>query len=199
MTITNGGSGFNSDDYHAPFVANVAAASGCGTVEGTDVVFPHPGKNVKYGGVYAQGTTPTPGAGISGSCANGAEAPPPATGGGNNSSQPSSVSSAPEGGSTLYTGSSTATSASSASSATGLSTTPNYAADSPGVSSSAASESAAPSTPTSVIPPYKCKRKSSENTVTPARRHERLVRRSAHERLVRRRINRDVSAEQLSL
>lgn len=76
ITVTNGGSGLSAPDYPAPFVANVAAAPGCTTIEGVDVVFPNPGKNVKYGGSYAQ-SKPTAVAGISGDCAN-AVGPQPA-------------------------------------------------------------------------------------------------------------------------
>ncbi|KAK6910824.1 hypothetical protein I203_104857 [Kwoniella mangroviensis CBS 8507] len=65
VTITNGGSGLNSNDYPTPFVAN-ANVNQCKTIEGIDVVFPNPGKNVNYGGSYAS-TKPTTPAGFTGS------------------------------------------------------------------------------------------------------------------------------------
>lgn len=60
MTITGGGAGLNDKKaYPPPFVANVG--NGCATIEGVNVVFPSPGNNVHYGGVYASShpTTPT--------------------------------------------------------------------------------------------------------------------------------------------
>ena len=68
VTITNGGSGLSAPDYPTPFVANVDAAPGCTTVAGVEVVFPNPGKNVKWGGAYTN-NIPTAPAGIAGSCA----------------------------------------------------------------------------------------------------------------------------------
>ncbi|WWC71412.1 uncharacterized protein I206_105368 [Kwoniella pini CBS 10737] len=65
VTITNGGSGLNAQDYPTPFVAN-ADVNGCKTIEGVDVVFPNPGKNVHYGGSYAS-TKPTTPTGFTGS------------------------------------------------------------------------------------------------------------------------------------
>ncbi|WWD02224.1 hypothetical protein V865_000262 [Kwoniella europaea PYCC6329] len=65
VTITNGGSGLNSNDYPTPFVAN-ANVNECKTIENIDVVFPNPGKNVNYGGSYAS-TKPTTPAGFTGS------------------------------------------------------------------------------------------------------------------------------------
>lgn len=60
VTIAGGGSGLNDKKaFPPPFVANVG--NGCATIEGQNVVFPSPGKNVFYGGVYAatRPTTPT--------------------------------------------------------------------------------------------------------------------------------------------
>lgn len=65
VTITNGGAGLDPSVYPTPFVAN-ADVNGCSTIEGTDIVFPEPGPNVKYGGKYAGGNA-TPGTGITGS------------------------------------------------------------------------------------------------------------------------------------
>lgn len=65
VTITNGGSGLSPSVYPTPFVAN-ADVNSCSTVEGTDIVFPEPGPNVKYGGKYAGGNA-QPGTGITGS------------------------------------------------------------------------------------------------------------------------------------
>ncbi|WRT68564.1 uncharacterized protein IL334_005541 [Kwoniella shivajii] len=65
ITIKNGGSGLNDNDYPTPFVAN-ANVNECVTIENIDVVFPNPGKNVKYGGNYAS-TKPTTPAGFAGS------------------------------------------------------------------------------------------------------------------------------------
>lgn len=64
VEITNGGSGLNSNDYPAPFVAN-AGVNQCSTLENVDPVFLNPGKNVKYGGAYT-GTVPEAGKGITG-------------------------------------------------------------------------------------------------------------------------------------
>ncbi|WVN86211.1 uncharacterized protein L203_101372 [Cryptococcus depauperatus CBS 7841] len=75
VTITNGGSGLNKPDYPTPFVAN-AEVNDCKTIEGVSVVFPDPGKNVRYGGEYAS-TKPTKPAGFTGSNCVG----PGATGG----------------------------------------------------------------------------------------------------------------------
>jgi len=77
VTITNGGKGLDATKYPAPFVANVDAAPGCHTIEGTEVVFPNPGVNVRYGGKYA-GTVPAGGTGITGTC-NIVTAPPVAS------------------------------------------------------------------------------------------------------------------------
>ncbi|KAI9637578.1 uncharacterized protein MKK02DRAFT_32393 [Dioszegia hungarica] len=66
VTITNGGSGLNSRDFPAPFVANAGSVNTCSTVEGQDVVFPNPGATVKYSGDY-RGTTPASGRGVTGS------------------------------------------------------------------------------------------------------------------------------------
>ncbi|TYJ55791.1 hypothetical protein B9479_003569 [Cryptococcus floricola] len=66
VTITNGGSGLtNTDDYPTPFVAN-ADVNDCVTIENTAVVFPNPGKTVKYGGDYSS-SQPTEAAGFTGS------------------------------------------------------------------------------------------------------------------------------------
>ena len=77
VTITGGGSGLDATDYPPTFVANVAAAPDCHTVEGTNVVFPNPGKNAIYGGVY-KNSKPTTVAGITGSCATASAASTPA-------------------------------------------------------------------------------------------------------------------------
>lgn len=65
VDIANGGSGLDSTDYPAPFVAN-AGVNDCVTIEGIDVVYPNPGKNVQYGGSYASSKPTTP-AGFTGS------------------------------------------------------------------------------------------------------------------------------------
>jgi hypothetical protein len=57
------------------FVANVN--KGCGTIEGTEVVFPDPGKSVQFGGTYANGQVGgLLGAGISGTCGKTGTLPP---------------------------------------------------------------------------------------------------------------------------
>ncbi|KAK8854655.1 hypothetical protein IAR55_003394 [Kwoniella newhampshirensis] len=68
VTIANGGAGFNNSvDYPTPFVANAGKdINQCVTIENTAVVFPNPGKNVKYGGSYANSKPTTP-AGFTGS------------------------------------------------------------------------------------------------------------------------------------
>ncbi|WWD19204.1 hypothetical protein CI109_103662 [Kwoniella shandongensis] len=96
VTITNGGGGLNANDYPTPFVAN-AGVNDCKTIEGTAVVFPNPGKNVRYGGSYA-GSQPTTAAGFTGSNCVGpgatASSSSPSTGGSDNSTSSSSSSSA---------------------------------------------------------------------------------------------------------
>ncbi|OWT38197.1 hypothetical protein C362_04064 [Cryptococcus neoformans Bt1] len=64
VAIANGGSGLNEDDYPTPFVAN-AGVNDCVTIENVAVVFPNPGKNVKYGASYAT-SQPTEPAGFTG-------------------------------------------------------------------------------------------------------------------------------------
>ena len=67
VTITHGGGGLDDlTQYPPPFVAN-AGVNQCSTEAGMDIVFPHPGANVRYGGVYAGGSGATPGAGRDGS------------------------------------------------------------------------------------------------------------------------------------
>ncbi|WVF67528.1 hypothetical protein IAT40_002284 [Kwoniella sp. CBS 6097] len=92
VTITGGGSGLNENDFPTPFVAN-ADVNDCKTIEGVDVVFPNPGKNVKYGGDYASSkpTTPT---GFTGSnCVGpGATETTPSSGSGSNSASSAAAS-----------------------------------------------------------------------------------------------------------
>lgn len=67
ITVTNGGSGLNSKDHPALFVANAPlVAPGCEIIEGQDIIFPEPGISVKYSGMY-KGTVPTSGRGLIGS------------------------------------------------------------------------------------------------------------------------------------
>lgn len=120
VTITNGGSGLSAPDFPAPFVANVPQAPGCSTIENIDVVFPNPGKNVRYGGIYAS-TKPTAVAGISGSCATAPGSANNAAPAQSSAAQPSSVSSAQASVETLFQFSSSATSIIAASSATSTS------------------------------------------------------------------------------
>lgn len=63
--MTNGGSGLNSRDHPAPFVANAGSVNSCSTIENQDVVFPKPGATVKYSGEY-RGTTPASNRGVTG-------------------------------------------------------------------------------------------------------------------------------------
>ena len=72
VTITDGGNGLSAESYPAPFVAN-AGVNECVTIEGTAVVFPNPGINVRYGGTYAN-TKPTTPAGFTGTNCVGPEA-----------------------------------------------------------------------------------------------------------------------------
>ncbi|ORY35689.1 hypothetical protein BCR39DRAFT_460379, partial [Naematelia encephala] len=64
IDVIDGGAGLNSVDYPEPFVAN-ANVNNCTTIENINVVFPNPGKNVRYGGVYKD-TKPTTPAGFTG-------------------------------------------------------------------------------------------------------------------------------------
>lgn len=184
VKIINGGSGLDSASYPAPFVANVDAAPNCKTVEWTEVVFPNPGKNVKYGGKY-KGITPKAGAGITGDC--GTVSTPPTntgngnTGNGNTESQSSTVPNAVE---TLFVPSSISVSASSTASIANTipSGNANQAA-SPIPSTSTLSASASSPTGTGA---KKCKRRSARGI---EKRHERLVRHSAHQHLVRRKLS----------
>nr|XP_018261633.1 uncharacterized protein I303_06074 [Kwoniella dejecticola CBS 10117]OBR83791.1 hypothetical protein I303_06074 [Kwoniella dejecticola CBS 10117] len=92
VTITNGGSGLNAKDFPTPFVAN-ANVNECATIEGVDVVFPNPGKNVRYGGSYASSkpTTPT---GFTGSnCVGPGATEDSSNSGSASSAQPSSTTS----------------------------------------------------------------------------------------------------------
>ncbi|ADV23556.1 hypothetical protein I315_02683 [Cryptococcus gattii Ru294] len=92
VTITNGGSGLNENDYPTPFVAN-AGVNDCVTIENTAVVFPNPGKNVKYGGSYAS-TKPTEPAGFTGSNCVGSGASSSGSSSGSSTSQSTTSSSA---------------------------------------------------------------------------------------------------------
>lgn len=92
VTITNGGSGLNENDYPTPFVAN-AGVNDCVTIENTAVVFPNPGKNVKYGGSYAS-TKPTEPAGFTGSNCVGSGASSNGSSSGSSTSQSTTSSSA---------------------------------------------------------------------------------------------------------
>ncbi|OCF32734.1 hypothetical protein I316_05655 [Kwoniella heveanensis BCC8398] len=93
VTITNGGSGLNEDDFPTPFVAN-ANVNDCATIEGVDVVFPNPGKNVKYGGDYASSKPTTP-AGYTGSNCVGPGATEKTASSGSSSGSSSASSAAP--------------------------------------------------------------------------------------------------------
>jgi len=215
VTITNGGNGLDAAKYPAPFVANVDAAPGCHTIEGTEVVFPNPGVNVHYGGKYA-GKVPAGGAGITGTCNIVTSPQVPVS-----KDTPTSTSTSPAAGETLFTPSSSDVAAvpsavkSSASSVAAAASSAIPAASSASASAPAvvssigyqhaadpASSIVAPSSAASVaavaVPSVsaatapKCRRKSSVN-----KRHERLVRRGghgSHERLVRRRVHREMPA-----
>lgn len=92
VTIANGGSGLNDDDYPTPFVAN-AGVNDCVTIENVAVVFPNPGKNVKYGASYAT-SQPTEPAGYTGTNCVGPGASSSTSSSGSNSSQPATSISA---------------------------------------------------------------------------------------------------------
>ncbi|WVR09467.1 hypothetical protein IAU60_006534 [Kwoniella sp. DSM 27419] len=94
VTIRNGGSGLSGDDFPTPFVAN-AEVNECKTIEGIDVVFPNPGKNVQYGGGYASSRPTTP-AGFIGSNCVGPGATENSSSGGTSAPASTSASSVPE-------------------------------------------------------------------------------------------------------
>ncbi|RSH82256.1 hypothetical protein EHS25_005966 [Saitozyma podzolica] len=124
VDIANGGSGLDSTDYPAPFVAN-AGVNDCVTIEGIDVVYPNLGKNVQYGGSYASTKPATP-AGFTGSnCV-----PPGQTSSSNSTSSNSSTTSFSAG-----VAASTSTSASTPSGSAGVGN--NAAAVTPSSSTSA--------------------------------------------------------------
>lgn len=163
ITVTNGGSGLSAPDYPAPFVANVAAAPGCTTIEGVDVVFPNPGKNVKYGGSYAQ-SKPTAVAGISGDCAN-AVGPQPA--------QPSAPAQSPSPSPAAPSKASAAAPSSSPSTSTAQAATNGHETLLAG-SDIVTSTAKAPQPTSTALSGGHCKKRKRSNG-TMARRHERLA------------------------
>ena len=165
VTVTNGGSGLDPSLFPSPFVANVDAAPGCHTIEGTPVVFPNPGSVVKWGGEYKDSKPTTP-AGFTGDC-------------GSPASSPSSTLSASAGGSAVTNGATATTSAHIIASS-------SIAAPLPSSSSTASdSHNGTTSNEAAVSTPGKCKRGTiSKRSSALAKRHERLLRRSQHDYLV---------------
>lgn len=153
VTITGGGSGLNSRDHPAPFVANAGNVNSCSTTENIDPVFPNPGATVKYSGEY-KGTTPAGGRGITGSnCAH----PGGADGAGTRGSTGAPASS-PSSSTTSKAAATTiqpvliATSASSTSTTAAATTAP--------ISSVTSAQTTAPA---STATPLKCRRRRSES------------------------------------
>ncbi|WVW85447.1 hypothetical protein I302_107485 [Kwoniella bestiolae CBS 10118] len=181
VTITNGGSGLNSNDFPTPFVAN-ANVNECATIENVDVVFPNPGKNVHYGGSYASSKPTTP-AGFTGSNCVG----PGATENSPSSGSSSAVASAAASASTTSSTQGVAISASvgveigngNGQSASTTATTTEYSLS---LSPSSTSLSAVGNNNNAAQPattsPSTCKRRRRRSDSV-ERRHQRLIRRPA--------------------
>ncbi|WVQ80049.1 hypothetical protein IAT38_002150 [Cryptococcus sp. DSM 104549] len=176
VTITGGGAGLSGDDYPTPFVAN-ADVNECVTIENIEVVFPNPGKNVKYGGSYA-GSQPTEPVGFTGSncVAPGASSGGSSSGSGSSSasaSETASATSSAAAGVSISAGvsvgvsvggsdaaSTTATATASASTTSSATTAPvNNAAVGDGSSSSTSASASASTSTTGSSGSSSCKRK----------------------------------------
>ncbi|WVQ95100.1 hypothetical protein IAU59_002194 [Kwoniella sp. CBS 9459] len=204
VTITNGGSGLNENDFPTPFVAN-ADVNECKTIEGVDVVFPNPGKNVKYGGDYASSRPTTP-AGYTGSNCVGPGATESTASGSSAGSTSSATSSAAASATTsadsagisigvsasigLGIGGDQATATSTSSASENTEYTLSLSPDTTSLGEASASASQPTTTSTAGSGSKTCKTRRSRrsslslghsNGVTP-RRHQRLVRRARQSR-----------------
>lgn len=185
ITITGGGAGLTDQTkYPPPFIAN-AGINQCATVEGIDIVFPKPGAQVVYGGTY-KGTTPTSGAGITGTNCEGAVS----SGTSSNTTTTGSATAPDTSGSASASVPAGPADTSASSSAPGAATVSSSPASGSGSSlpavaavsdSATTSTGASPATATSPAQTKACKRKRSRSLSADVhgnveRRHERLVR-----------------------